>query len=249
MSTLGPNKTLERFSLSLRSTIVSFGDQQLVTGFSVLVAGFLQLRRGLEIFHWHSVVNQAWFSTVTHLVTLTAIRDEHHKSRRRTPLTFLRFLAMGVLIAMLIVAMYPMGFTTSQFSLNDPFPAWCFYTSSANQYYSRLSDSSTHRYNWIYYFLSSSILLYTYCTRILWLQTDTIRNIRFISKALKRLGTMKKYLSRLRNNRKKNVFTKVCYKVSRSSQALFCGASDLFSSKLWEVSKSIELLMLSYSPY
>lgn len=235
LSTSGPNKSLERLSLALRSTIVSFGDQQLVTGFSVLIAGFLQLRQGLEIFHWHSVVNQAWFSTITHLVTLTAIRDEVHKSRRTTPLTFFRFLAMGVLIVVLIVAMYPMGFTTSESFLNDPFPTWCFYTSSANQYYSWFADSSNHRYNWIYYLLASGILIYTYFTRILWLQTDEIRNIRLLSKALDRFGAIKNYFLRLGNNRKRNIWTKILYKLFHSTRVVFCGASDLFSSKLWEV--------------
>ncbi|CAG8951482.1 hypothetical protein HYFRA_00007398 [Hymenoscyphus fraxineus] len=122
-----PSATIKRWSSSLGSAVISFGDQQLVTGTSLLVAGFSQLPLGIATYHWQSVVNQAWFSTVTHLITLTAMKDDFDMSRRRNPLTIIRFVSMGLLILMLIVALYPMGYITSNTQYTEGFPAWCYF--------------------------------------------------------------------------------------------------------------------------
>jgi hypothetical protein len=44
-------------------------------GVSLLVGGFLQLRSGISVYHWQVVVYLVWFSSFTHLATLTILRE------------------------------------------------------------------------------------------------------------------------------------------------------------------------------
>lgn len=79
-------------------------DFQLLTGLSIMISGFTQLRCGISIYHWHKVVRLAWFSSITHLCCLTFLRDyfQHHKLAQlwRVP-------GMVILVIMLIVALIP----------------------------------------------------------------------------------------------------------------------------------------------
>lgn len=82
-------------------------DTQLVTGFSTLISGFVQLRQGLQAYHWLAIVDLAWFSVITHLAYLTFLRSHFEKhSLERT----IRVTAMACLAIMLIVAL---SFTSS----------------------------------------------------------------------------------------------------------------------------------------
>jgi hypothetical protein len=62
---------LDVWSFMLGTAVLSFSDQQVVTGISIIVAGFLQLQWGLDVYHWQTVANLAWFSAFTHITTLT----------------------------------------------------------------------------------------------------------------------------------------------------------------------------------
>lgn len=81
-------------------------DAQIATGLSILVGGFSQINCGLSIFHWHMVVRLAWFSSVTHLTTLTFLRQYIHNN---CVIRILRLVLMLVLMIMLAVALIPTG--------------------------------------------------------------------------------------------------------------------------------------------
>lgn len=49
-----------RWSFALENVIVVMSDQQVVTGISIIISGLSQLRSGIPIYHWQSVVNLAW---------------------------------------------------------------------------------------------------------------------------------------------------------------------------------------------
>ena len=51
-----------------------FSDQQLVTSIGILVGGYSQISSALSKYHSHIVVHLAWFSSPTHLTTLTVRR-------------------------------------------------------------------------------------------------------------------------------------------------------------------------------
>ncbi|KAH6614342.1 hypothetical protein C7974DRAFT_74404 [Boeremia exigua] len=89
--------------------ILTMSDFQLVTGLSILISGFTQLDSGISAYHWQRLVQLAWFSSVTHLCTLTALRNYF---RRNTLGYFWRLPGMVILIMMLIVALVPTGHYT-----------------------------------------------------------------------------------------------------------------------------------------
>jgi hypothetical protein len=80
--------------------IRAFSDIQIVTGFSILISGFLQLRCGLSTYHWLVIVHLAWISCLTQLSCLTLLRNHlgNHPTER-----VLRLLAVGVFVILLIV--------------------------------------------------------------------------------------------------------------------------------------------------
>lgn len=73
---------------------------QIVTGFSILISGYLQLRCGLSTYHWMVIVRLAWISCITQLSCLTLLRDHlrNHPIER-----VLRLLAVGALVALLLM--------------------------------------------------------------------------------------------------------------------------------------------------
>lgn len=87
-------------------------DFQLVTGLSIMISGYTQLKCGLSQYHWQKIGQLAWFSSITHLCCLTFIFPHlAHKtlSQWRVP-------GMVILVAMLIVALIPTRRYTWTFS-------------------------------------------------------------------------------------------------------------------------------------
>lgn len=66
---------LDIWSFALGNVILNFSDQQVVLGIAVLIAGVSQLSSGLDSYHWSTVLNLAWFSSFTHILTLTGKTD------------------------------------------------------------------------------------------------------------------------------------------------------------------------------
>ena len=82
-------------------------DVQLLTGFGILLSGYISLSCFISAYHWQLVVYLAWFSNLTHLACLTALRRylHQHQSERNW-----RLLLMTILWAALIPAMVPTAF-------------------------------------------------------------------------------------------------------------------------------------------
>jgi hypothetical protein len=81
-------------------------DLQILTGISILISGYAQLRCGLSCYHWQLLVYLAWFSNLTNLACLTFLRHYLYikPGERARRLIFIGFLAL-----LLIVAMIPTG--------------------------------------------------------------------------------------------------------------------------------------------
>jgi hypothetical protein len=81
-------------------------DLQILTGTSILISGYVQLRCGISAFHWQMIVLLAWFSSITHLSCLTFLRNHlYNRPRERA----WRLVAMGLMMLILLVAMVPTG--------------------------------------------------------------------------------------------------------------------------------------------
>jgi hypothetical protein len=92
-------------------------DLQLLTGVCILVTGFMELQCGLGAFHWRILVYIAWFSSITHLSGLIAVKD----SILRRP--WEKYVRLGFSISylgLLIAATIPVGF----FDWADPMIRW-----------------------------------------------------------------------------------------------------------------------------
>lgn len=82
-------------------------DIQIVTGLSILISGFIQLRCGLSVYHWQIIVYLAWFSSITHLCCLTFLRSYlfNHSGQR-----LWRLISMLIIIIMLVVGLVSTGY-------------------------------------------------------------------------------------------------------------------------------------------
>ena len=95
----------ERLKYGIERLILMYSDQQIVTGLAILVAGYAQLRCGsIDAYHWQIMIFTAWFSSLTHLATLSALRSYFRFGNRRArPLrVFLMFCTIGLMIAALV---------------------------------------------------------------------------------------------------------------------------------------------------
>lgn len=139
-------------------------DLQIVTGLSILISGFAQLRCGLSAYHWQVLVYLAWFSSLTHLCCLTFLRNYlfNHPGQR-----LWRLVSMFIIVVMLVVALVPTGYLDwlylswkdiSQSPASSP--AICFYGKQ-----SLPPDLGSNSY--LSMIISSLLLLLGYITRVI----------------------------------------------------------------------------------
>lgn len=73
--------------------LFSSSDSQLLTGFVVLLAGWIQVRKNLSVYHFSVIVNMAWSATNTQLLAFFSLRLLHERcnpSSRSTTLNLNR---------------------------------------------------------------------------------------------------------------------------------------------------------------
>lgn len=83
-------------------------DLQIITGFGIIVSGFYCLK-DISAYHWQIVVYLAWFANVTHITTLTFLRDYLHSRKDLQERNF-RVFIMLLFLLLLLVAELPTGF-------------------------------------------------------------------------------------------------------------------------------------------
>jgi hypothetical protein len=256
-------KSSEHWIAAIEGAILIFSDQQVVTGISILISGFSQLHTGLSAYHWQSVVNLAWLSSVTHLITLTSLRRQ---ARENIPFRWWRIIAMRIMAAMLIGALVPVGYLTVVGShIPYSFPAWCLYhpglqwsddfsTNDIPDFYPDIDPV----YNSFYIMLAVVILVWSYSSRVWtlfpnhdWLTSlwgpweDSFRESKGVSGPTGfilfdfYIWAIESALSKLDALDLQNIGLKflacIAYSIIRSGYALLLSAYHLFSSRLWKV--------------
>lgn len=107
-------------------------DQQIVTGLSILAAGYAK-RCTINVYHWQVVVYLAWMSSSTHLITLSVLRTY---LREKRILRVVRVAGMLILFMMLCIAIIPTGSQTYYYIMNGGYtnegsafgvPSACFW--------------------------------------------------------------------------------------------------------------------------
>jgi len=84
--------------------MLRFCDAQLLTGLGILVSAYGTLYSGISAYHWQAVIYLAWFANLTHISTLTFLRNylQQHRKQRNW-----RVVSMAALLVLLIVAEVP----------------------------------------------------------------------------------------------------------------------------------------------
>lgn len=90
----------------LRTAVLMYSDNQLVTGTGILASAFPQLHTKLPSYYWQMVVYEAWFSSHTHLATLTLLRQH---LQERPAIRSWRVILMVLTVLMLAAALLPAG--------------------------------------------------------------------------------------------------------------------------------------------
>ena len=91
-----------RLKNTLEQMILVYSDTQAVTGLAVLVAGHSQLHcGGISVYHWQIMIFTAWFSSLTHVATLIALRTcfRTKSPRARAVRVVLMFATLALLVA------------------------------------------------------------------------------------------------------------------------------------------------------
>ena len=241
---------------AFQSAVLDFSDQQIMTGLAILVSGYVQLRcRGLAVYHWQIVVDLAFFSSTTHLTTLTCLRT-YFKVRRI--LRLIRLLSMAVVAVMLACALYSTGYlngiptSPDLAKLEMSFPAWCLYHRDAMHEYQK--DNGIINFNSAYIVIVLTYLSFSYLTRSIHLFSDSLEgtdgSFSVISrrwpfnKLVKTITRAKQFFSMLVQRTRDKALEhprrfQMCwilfYRFILSWQCMQRGMIDLYRSVIWEV--------------
>lgn len=227
----------KKWTRALQSAVLTFSDQQSITGIAILLSGYSQLTCGLAIYHWQVTVDLAWFSSITHLTTLTCLRHYFH---RRPALTIWRILLMGITVAMLATAIGSTGYLGIQsFSLS--YPAWClFHPNLMEEPGDRKSQFGDLYYNNVYVVATQSFLAVSYATRLIHLLPSGSNWMRSTFRATPS-NLFKRMLLLLRDKAIHSprtlckIFWVLTYRLLLSVYCLLKATADLYGSVLWEV--------------
>ncbi|ORY00181.1 hypothetical protein BCR34DRAFT_576060 [Clohesyomyces aquaticus] len=87
-------------------------DLQILSGLSILISGFVQMRYCISRYHWKILVQLAWFSSLTHFGCLSFLRNYlfNHPTERTWRLFF-----MVIIAFMLMFALVPTGLASTTY--------------------------------------------------------------------------------------------------------------------------------------
>ena len=173
-----PGLRSKAWSKALHQAVLTSSDVQVVTGIAILVSAYDQIPCGLQYYHWQIAVDLALFSSITHLTTLTCLRDYF---RTRRALASCRLALMIIIGLLLIVALGSTGYSLNPSVPSDPsypsngaIPAWCLYQSDVLW----SPEGAAPGYDWLYIVILVGYLIFSYLSRAIqispWL-TDWIR--------------------------------------------------------------------------
>ena len=235
-------------SEALQTAVLAFSDLQIVTGISLAVSGYSQLHCQLAIYDAQMIVDLVWFSSITHLATLTSLRRYF---RKRPALRLWRMTCMTITAGMLSYAVIFTGFEAilspesgSAYPNILGYPALCYLhpreMELAVEAYSRDGDSGYVQYNFPYIVLMMSFLVVSYVTRTIRLFPEASEKIQtgFRTKpsvVLKNKLACLKHKVDCAKTTSSRRFRNLSYKGLLSVYCLFEATFDVYMSLAWEV--------------
>jgi hypothetical protein len=228
-------KRIPTLSVALTKTleegILAFSDLQAITSLSLLIAGFTQLRCSISAYDWQILVYTAWFASLTHMTTLTALR--HFFQRYQKTVFVIRVVLMLAVLLLLVVALLPTCNPLWFYGIG--FPAVCYFDELGST--EIVSQIKRDPRGIVSGSLSISILAVSYTSRVVqiypYLDGWTRRLLRELPGQLLKMvirKTESKWLMPL-------------HFVSAAQLVLGRAIYDLLSSLFWEVSVSLGFLI------
>lgn len=197
-------------------------DQQLISGLALLVSSITQLKNEITAYHWQMTIYLVWFSSFTHLATLTMLRGY---MRDNTFLRSMRLFLMAAIVGLLVFALYPT--LNANWEAHVGTPARCFFYSDTVMGSSQLAS----------FILSILILLSGYLARVIklftWGSIKARYYLRTIWGAYANTLLMKLYISKSTGNLKWRFA--IPYWTILPFIIIVRSCSDLFMSMIWEV--------------
>ena len=243
------SRPTEKWANALRAAVLTFSDQQVITSIALLISGYSQLRDGLAVYYWQLIVDIAWFSSVTHLTTLTCLR---YYFQKRRGLKILRLISMAVTAGMLSCALASTGYLGDN-DLSYDYPAWCLFhrklLRTTDQGHSEGNgqttegDDWTGYYNTVYVVLVLFFLCVSYGVRVILLFPFGLHEI--CKKGHARLRTFARgRLREYKTRAERSFFGTYWASMHTLTLAVYCiskAAVDLYSSMLWEVCSILQI--------
>lgn len=173
----------------LETALITFSDTQVITGIAILLGGYIQLYSGISSYHWQVIVALAWFSSLTHLLTLKSLRGYF---RKRLEMAIWRAAFMGFVMILLIAALGPTGYISQNEAIATP--AFCLFSSKRRLEVSRHAVSSSDSFdafNLPLIFLSIFFLVTNYVLKVIglfttvpetwqsWLETNVSKHLKY----------------------------------------------------------------------
>ncbi|KAL8777319.1 MAG: hypothetical protein Q9203_002495 [Teloschistes exilis] len=116
----------DAWSAAMEASVLMFSDIQATTGQAVMLGAYSQLHRGLNAYHWQVAISLAWFSSLTHLATLSSLRACFLE---RPKIAIYRATYMGIPLVLLIVAYCTTGYVQqSGADQSSSWPAECLFS-------------------------------------------------------------------------------------------------------------------------
>ena len=237
----------EKWIKAVESAVLALSDQQIVTGLAILVSAYSQFQCGLAVYHWQVTVDLAWFSSITHLTTLTCLRTY---LQQRGALKLLRVVFMTITAVILACALGSTGFLSTG-GVNINLPAQCLYNPGIMTVLIQNSDvNQVQLYDYAYIAFTFLFLAFSYLTRIAHLYPTTLKwpeTIRRTSPRMLLLGRLDSLSSKIksstllyidRNSWYQHFVRLIRILLYRTLLSLYCitqASAELWASMMWEV--------------
>lgn len=234
-------KPSDKWAEALEKAVLGFSDQQCITGIAILLSGYSQLSlrniNPITVYNWQIAVDLAWFSSITHLTTLTCLR---HYFRRRRALSNFRIACIAVNAVILAVSIGSTGWQLAYQGV----PALCLFDTSWITRNSFESPSNIGIYNYLYTVITATFLAFSYLTRIVQLRPEksTIRRRRWFNNIsvtfpINVSDRLRKLIrERVLQSSKRLLFVhRLVYRLVLTVHCVLKAVFNLYSSMLWEV--------------
>ena len=220
-----------RWKKAFHGAVLSFSDQQSLTGIAILISGFSQLGCSLSTYHWQLTFDLAWFSSLTHLATLTCLRRYFWK---RPALRLWRLISMALTCVFLSTALISTGHISLPYT-EASFPAWCLFHPNISA-----TAGNQTPYNSCYIGITLGFLIFSYTSRTIQLfPTATAVVLRWTrarpSSLLQTWIASVEHHALKPSNVLHRVLWALLYRFILSLSCMLEAMTDLWSSLLWEV--------------